>query len=120
MSELRNYTDPELLDRAVQRFEAAIAADPTYAAAHAGLCEALVQRYTELETVADVASAERACEQAVRLDRGLPEVHAALGMLYLSDGQHARRRARVPTGDRTRPGQRRRASSGSGGADLTG
>ncbi len=90
VSELRNYTEPGALDRAVERFEAAIAVDPTFAAAHAGLCEAYVQRYGKLETVADVASAEQACGQAVRLDRGLPEVHAALGMLYLASGQHER------------------------------
>jgi tetratricopeptide (TPR) repeat protein len=87
VSELRNYTDRGSLDRAVQRFQDAVAANPTYAEAYAGLCEAHVQRYGKLETVADVASAEQACQQAVRLDRGLPEVHAALGTLYSATGQ---------------------------------
>jgi adenylate cyclase len=38
--------------------------------------------------VRDVGDAENACAQAVKLDRGLPEVHAALGMLYVATGQN--------------------------------
>jgi len=90
VSELRNFTEPGSLDRAIQRFQEATSADPTYAEAYAGLCEAHVQRYRKVRTVRDVADAEHACAQAVRLDHGLPEVHAALGMLYLATGQNDR------------------------------
>lgn len=88
VSELRNFTEPGSLDRAIQRFEEATSADPTYAEAYAGLCEAHVQRYRKVKTVRDVGDAEHACAQAVRLDHGLPEVHTALGMLYLATGQN--------------------------------
>ena len=88
ISELRNYTDPSSLDRAEKRFQEAASADPTYAEAYAGLCETYVQRYTRMRTVRDVGNAEQACSQAVRLDRGLPAVHAALGMLYVATGQN--------------------------------
>jgi len=87
VSELRTRPDAGALDRAVQHFQEAVAADPTYAEAHAGLCEAHVQRYSDMKAVEDVASAEQACSQSVRLDRGLPEVHTALGKLYVATGQ---------------------------------
>ena len=87
VSELRTQAEAGALDRAVLHFQEAIAADPTYAEAHAGLCEALVQHYSEKKTVEDVSGAEQACNQAVRLDRGLPEVHVALGKLYVTTGQ---------------------------------
>ncbi len=62
VSELRNYTDPSSLDRAMQTVRGgASPPDPTFAEAYAGLCEARVQRYMKLETVADVGDAERAC-----------------------------------------------------------
>lgn len=88
VSELRNVTDASSFDRAVQRFQEATIADPTYAQAFAGLCEAHVQRYLKASSVRDVGDAERACAQAARLDRGLPEVHSALGLLYVGIGQH--------------------------------
>jgi len=88
VSELRSLEEPGSLDRAIERFQQATSADPTYAEAFAGLCEALVLRYRRVNTVRDVGDAEHACEQAVKLDRGLPEVHAALGMLYVATGQN--------------------------------
>jgi TolB-like protein/tetratricopeptide (TPR) repeat protein len=88
VSELRNLTDADSLDRAVQRLAQATLAEPTYAEAFAGLCEAHVLRYRKTMDVRDVGEAERACAQAVRLDRGLPAVHSALGMLYIGTGQH--------------------------------
>jgi TolB-like protein/Tfp pilus assembly protein PilF len=88
VSELRNFTEPASFDRAIQRFRDATSADPTYAEAYAGLCEAHVQRYMKVKAVRDVGEAERACGQAVKLDHGLPAVHTALGMLYVASGQH--------------------------------
>jgi TolB-like protein/tetratricopeptide (TPR) repeat protein len=88
VSELRNFTDATSLDRAVQRFREAATIDPTYAEAYAGRCESHVQRFMKVRAVQDVADAASACAQAARLDSGLPEVHAALGMLYVATGQH--------------------------------
>ncbi len=88
VSELRSLDEPGALDRAIERFQQATSADPTYAEAYAALCEALVLRYRKVNTVRDVGDAENACAQAVKLDRGLPEVHAALGMLYVATGQN--------------------------------
>jgi len=89
ISELRQMTDESALDRAAQRFEEAVATDPTYAEAYAGLCETSVQRYMRSKAAASIADAERACAQATKLDSGLPGVHAALGTLYVATGQGA-------------------------------
>jgi TolB-like protein/tetratricopeptide (TPR) repeat protein/DNA-binding winged helix-turn-helix (wHTH) protein len=87
ISELRQFVDASSLDRASRHFEEAIAIDPTYAEAYAGLCEALVQRYMKLQEATAVSKAERACDQATRLDSGLADVHLALGQLYVATGQ---------------------------------
>lgn len=87
ISELRQFTDASSLDRATKRFEEALAVDPTYAEAYAGLCQARVQRYTKLQEASAVSQAEQACAQATRLDSGLPDVHLALGQLYVATGQ---------------------------------
>ncbi len=90
ISELRQPGDAAAsLDRALQRFNEALAIDPTFAEAHAGLCQTHVLRYTSLNAAPAVADAERACAQAVRLDSALPDVHEALGKLYEATGQHA-------------------------------
>jgi TolB-like protein/tetratricopeptide (TPR) repeat protein/DNA-binding winged helix-turn-helix (wHTH) protein len=87
ISELRQFTDASSLDRASRHFQQAIAIDPTYAEAYAGLCQALVQRYMKLQEAAAVTKAEEACDQATRLDSGLADVHLALGQLYVATGQ---------------------------------
>jgi TolB-like protein/Flp pilus assembly protein TadD len=89
ISELRQLADEGALDRAAKLFQDAVAIDPTYAEAYAGLCETNVQRYVNFRVAASIAAAERACEQAAKLDSGLPGVHAALGRLYVATGQTA-------------------------------
>jgi tetratricopeptide (TPR) repeat protein len=53
------------------------------------LCETGVKRFTFLRDPASLREAEQSCDQAVRLDKGLPEVYAPLGHLYSANGQHA-------------------------------
>jgi TolB-like protein/Tfp pilus assembly protein PilF/DNA-binding winged helix-turn-helix (wHTH) protein len=89
ISELRQLTDESALERAAKRFEDAVAIDPTYAEAYAGLCETSVQRYMRSKAAASIADAERTCAQAAKLDSGLPGVHVALGTLYVATGQPA-------------------------------
>lgn len=70
--------------KALEYFERAIAADSTYAAAHAGLALHQVQR---ARTTSDpgmpvrevLALAEKSARRAVMLDDSLPEAHYALG-----------------------------------------
>lgn len=87
ISELRQFTDVSSLERATQRFQEALAIDPTYAEAYAGLCQTRVQRFMKLQESSSIAEAEKACAQATRLDSGLPDVHLALGQLYVATGQ---------------------------------
>ena len=89
IGELRQITDATSLDRAAQRFNEARSIDPTFAEAYAGLCQTSVQRYMKLRESPSIADAEAACAQAAKLDNGLPDVHLALGMLYIATGQHA-------------------------------
>lgn len=89
ISELRQLSDKGALDRAAARFQEAVAIDPTYAEAYAGLCETNVLRYVSFSVTTSIEAAEQACAQAVRLDSGLPGVHIALGRLYVATGQAA-------------------------------
>ncbi|HSN72413.1 MAG TPA: tetratricopeptide repeat protein, partial [Steroidobacteraceae bacterium] len=86
--QLRLPSSKEAIDEAERLFREALRADPAYAQAYAGLCEAGVSRYV-LEKSADaVVGAEGACAQAVRLDADQPDVHRALGKLYIATGQY--------------------------------
>jgi TolB-like protein/Tfp pilus assembly protein PilF/DNA-binding winged helix-turn-helix (wHTH) protein len=87
ISELRDSASPESLARAKAAFDAALRIDPTFAEAHAALCETGVKRYTYIREPGALRDAQHACEQALRLDRGVPEVHLAYGLLYKASGQ---------------------------------
>jgi serine/threonine-protein kinase len=70
--------------KAIECFERAIAEDPQYALAYAGLADA----YTLVGAAAYVVSpaeavnrARRAAEHAIRLDDGLAEAHSAIGFV---------------------------------------
>ena len=72
---------------AIHMFEQAIALDPQYALAHAGLADAYSFLYRYLEaTPENVAKANRASEQALELDPGSAEAHAAHGLALLFTG----------------------------------
>ena len=87
LSMLRTATEATALDGAMGQFRKALAIDPTFAQAYAGLCQAEVKRYTYLRGTESVSAAEKSCAQAVQLDSNLPDVHLALGMLYSATGQ---------------------------------
>ena len=68
-------------ETSIRHFEEAIAKDSTFAAAYAGLAEAL-QYAVEPERVERFKSAGR---RAVELDPALPEAHAALGLVRTAE-----------------------------------
>lgn len=85
---LRRPSSAETLDAAVIEFESAVAIDPEYAEAYAGLCEAQLGLY-RLNFDADRYSvATNACMQAARIDDRLPEVYLAMGTLYRYAGRY--------------------------------
>ena len=78
----------ERVDEAVQMFSQALALDPDYAAAHAGICSAEVARFQETREPAAIERAENACGAALRTNPNLSMVHASLGHLYLLSGKN--------------------------------
>lgn len=76
------------LERAVSAFEASIESDPHFAEAHAGLCEAQLSWYVTTRDTRYFDAAESACIRALRINKHLGEVYAALGSLHRYAGQY--------------------------------
>ena len=83
---LQNYDRVENLDSAIQVFERALALDPNYALAHAGLGDAYWKKYESNKDPAWIERSRKACEEANRLDRQLSSAHVCLGTLYAGTG----------------------------------
>jgi tetratricopeptide (TPR) repeat protein/DNA-binding winged helix-turn-helix (wHTH) protein len=79
----------ESLEAAIDLYRQALALDPGYAAAHAGLCSAYVELYEETSGSEDIRQAEIACTAALRSDSRLHMVYSALGELYANSGRIA-------------------------------
>ncbi len=69
-----NKRDPQDLKLSVQYFQQAIARDPGYALAYAGLADAY-------GLLGEMAQAKAAAEKALELDSELAEAHASLGLI---------------------------------------
>ncbi len=76
----------DTLATAAELFSNALREDEEFAAAHAGLCEANLAMYLRSHELAQERQAESACLRASQLGPGLPEVHIALGRLFLETG----------------------------------
>jgi serine/threonine-protein kinase len=74
---------PEDLRRSIEYFEAAIAADRSYAPAFAGLADAytLLVDYGLVPPAEGMPKAKAAAERAIELDRGLGEAYASLALI---------------------------------------
>jgi tetratricopeptide (TPR) repeat protein len=75
------------LERATALFEQAIAADPKFEQAQAGLCDAWLARYELTRAVESYGRAEEACQAALARSQDTGELHAALGTLHLLAGR---------------------------------
>ncbi|HKP71459.1 MAG TPA: protein kinase, partial [Pyrinomonadaceae bacterium] len=77
----------ENIQKAVEKFNAAIALDPSFARAYAGLadCYALMNSpaYGNLPTDEAMNRARAAAKQALDIDNALPEAHTSLGVVHL-------------------------------------
>src|SRR4029450_7494490 len=71
----------ENIQQAISLFEQAIAKDPNYAQAHAGLAMAygVIPSYADVNNRAIIAAAEKAALRALELDSTSAEAHTALG-----------------------------------------
>jgi class 3 adenylate cyclase/TolB-like protein/Tfp pilus assembly protein PilF len=86
---LRQPKSAKTLDAAEQLFRRALADQPDFARAQAGLCETQVERYALERVPALVTAAEEACASARALDSNAQEVHMAVGNLRLATGDAA-------------------------------
>jgi class 3 adenylate cyclase/TolB-like protein/Tfp pilus assembly protein PilF len=86
---LRQPRSAQTLDAAEELFRRALAKQPDFARAQAGLCAADVERYALERVPARVADAEAACARARTLDAGAQEVHEAIGKLRIATGDAA-------------------------------
>jgi TolB-like protein/Tfp pilus assembly protein PilF/DNA-binding winged helix-turn-helix (wHTH) protein len=87
IAKLRQPTTPETLDTAEEMFHDALAIDPGFAPAYAGLCERYTIGYESTRDNALATKAEAACKQALALDATLREVEMGLAHLYLVTGR---------------------------------
>ncbi len=89
LAQLRQPRSVRSLDAAESLFNRALAEQPDFARAQAGLCEAYVERYALERVPARVTAAEEACARARALDSGAQEGHEAVGRLRLATGDAA-------------------------------
>jgi TolB-like protein/DNA-binding winged helix-turn-helix (wHTH) protein/Flp pilus assembly protein TadD len=78
-----NKRDQADFQKAIDYFQQAIAKDPTYAAAYAGLADsyALSGGFNLIPVELAMPSAKAAAEKALELDGNLAEAHASLGLI---------------------------------------
>lgn len=78
-----NKRTTEGFKQAVQFFEAAVAKDPNYSRAYAGLADAyaLIASYGIARPSEVVPKARAAAERAIQLDEGLAEAHTSLALI---------------------------------------
>jgi TolB-like protein/tetratricopeptide (TPR) repeat protein/DNA-binding winged helix-turn-helix (wHTH) protein len=87
VSQLRQGGTTRNIEQAENNFRRALAADPGFVRAQAGLCEAIISRYERTNDVGLVPAADAACRAALKADPTLKETELALGRLYLVSGR---------------------------------
>jgi eukaryotic-like serine/threonine-protein kinase len=88
MGYLNNYERPEDVANAISVFEHALAIDPQYAGAYAGLGQAIWQRYQQTQDAQWIATSEQACGRALAIDPNLAEGHICLGAVANGTGKY--------------------------------
>ncbi|MBZ5495212.1 MAG: tetratricopeptide repeat protein [Acidobacteriia bacterium] len=92
-SQARNYLErmdvSGNLDRAVQLFKSAVAKDPRFALAHAGLGEAYLAKYDSTHDAAFTAWAQESSNEALRLDPDRAEIRCTLAHILQQTGRTA-------------------------------
>ncbi len=81
------FEDEGKVDRAIQHFEKALAIDPHFALAMAGLGDAFWKRYEASHDTAWTRRAESISLTAAAEDSSLAEVHVTLGTIYQGTGR---------------------------------
>jgi TolB-like protein/Flp pilus assembly protein TadD len=89
LAALRQPGDASLLKRAQQSFRDAIAIDPKFAGAHAGLCRVLGRTFERSGDPQLLDEAAAACRTSLALDPTLLDTEKALANIANSRGRHA-------------------------------
>jgi adenylate cyclase len=85
---LWNRRNSAAVRQALQLFERAVAIDPKFAAAHSGIADCWAILSHNLEEISKLESGPKiqtAAREAIRLQSGLAEAHASLGLALLHD-----------------------------------
>jgi serine/threonine protein kinase/tetratricopeptide (TPR) repeat protein len=83
---LQRYEVVQNLDDAASLFKLALAKDPNYALAEAGLAEAYWRKYELTKQTQWADEARKASEAALKLNNKLPEIYVTLGMIDSGTG----------------------------------
>lgn len=94
---IREQHDMARLDEAQRLFDLAVALQPGYMEAEAGLCAVMLWRYESSRSIDDFNAGELHCNQALNLGKRSPDVAVALGMLYLRKGNSQEARSSFAT-----------------------
>ena len=75
------------MKKAIEQFEQAIAHDPNYALAHAGLadCYLMLYSYSDSSNKEDIQRAKAAATKAMQIDTALGEAHTSLGFVLFTE-----------------------------------
>ena len=84
---MRQPHSDELLRRVQNLFGEALAADPEFASAFAGLCDAFLFQYVRDSDPASFRAADLYCRRAMEIDARRPDVRMAVGHLYRRSGR---------------------------------
>ncbi len=87
---LQRYDRVENLDRALEAFDGALAADPRFALAHAGKAEAWLRRDRIIRDPSALDHARESIHRALEENPGLTQVVLTAGLVYLAGGDYAR------------------------------
>lgn len=85
---LQEYDRPENIDNAIQVFQQALARDPKYALAYAGLGESYRHKYDLTKDAEWMTRGQDACRKAVELGPALPDGRVCLGIIATHTGKY--------------------------------
>lgn len=84
---MRNEQNPKSVESAINYFNQALAKDPRFALAYAGIANASLLRYNVTKDAFWTQKAAGAAQQALRLDDSVPETHMTMGAVLTSTGR---------------------------------
>ncbi len=83
---MRDQQNPKSVQAAIDHFNEALARDPRFALAYAGIADASLRMYNSTKDSFWAQKALSAAQQALHLDNGLPEVHFTMGAVLTATG----------------------------------